>query len=606
MNQAYIMAVGLHREADRLATYVSWCLSRSARVTPIAMAKAGLYCTGKEDTTKCFSCGGRISHEDLTGPVMEIHKRQYPHCDFVNGKDTNNIPLGSVDKRTEESAKKISEYEEPNNKQTNGSGNNGKKKKKKKNKNKRITNDKEDYKRETSNEDDDDKENYSLIYDIENDPKYQEANRVLKSEYKRLLTFIYWPRNAPVMPEDLAKAGFYYAGTEDKVQCFCCSGVLKNWRQGDIPIDEHRYYFPSCDFVRGEDVGNEPMRPTTSKQSVINIGPSDRRRPRDHNKAEFIGRKHSENDTVVGAHAQSESSPGAQKPKHPNFVEEAARLGSYDSWKGCVSQEFLAKAGFFFTGIEDNVRCFHCDGALRNWEPTDEPWIEHARWFPKCQFLLKHRGSAFMKYVADKYPKPCAQNDPQKTDHRNGARSRKTFVAQQVNDFMRTDTAQVVLDMGYSKDMVKSVVRKHVKRNRECYKSTHDLLIAVWDLEKKLSAAGKSSLDDDDDDDDDDADDNTGEKDEQLLGAVGGVSSITIDQYGSSSFESGLSSQKEMLDELEELKQKKTCKICMDSDVCMLFQPCGHLVTCDVCSSQLRQCPFCRTTIRSAVRAYMA
>ncbi|XP_070538725.1 baculoviral IAP repeat-containing protein 7-B-like [Ptychodera flava] len=208
-------------------------------------------------------------------------------------------------------------------------------------------------------------------------------------------------------------------------------------------MNEHRYYFPSCKFARGEEVGNEPMRLTTSKQSENNVGSVERQRPRDPSRVDVIGSKHSERDTGAGAHAQSEYSSQTLPPKHPEFADKAVRLDSYRQWKGSVAPELLAIAGFYFTGIEDNVRCFYCDGTLRNWEPTDEPWIEHARWFPKCQFVLKNRGSAFMKYVADKYPKPCAQNAAQKNVRGKGSMSGKMLAMQQVNDFMRTDTAQV-------------------------------------------------------------------------------------------------------------------------------------------------------------------
>ncbi|KAF5901533.1 lck-interacting transmembrane adapter 1 isoform X1, partial [Clarias magur] len=34
-------------------------------------------------------------------------------------------------------------------------------------------------------------------------------------------------------------------------------------------------------------------------------------------------------------------------------------------------------------GQSDNVKCFFCDGNLRNWEPGDDPWQEHAKWFPR-------------------------------------------------------------------------------------------------------------------------------------------------------------------------------------------------------------------------------
>lgn len=38
-------------------------------------------------------------------------------------------------------------------------------------------------------------------------------------------------------------------------------------------------------------------------------------------------------------------------------------------------------------------------GGLRNWEPGDDAWVEHARWFPKCTFLLQNREADFVKLV---------------------------------------------------------------------------------------------------------------------------------------------------------------------------------------------------------------
>jgi hypothetical protein len=53
----------------------------------------------------------------------------------------------------------------------------------------------------------------------------------------------------------------------------------------------------------------------------------------------------------------------------------------------------------FFLGVEDRVICFHCGGGLRHWEPDDEPWKEHAKWNPKCQYLLMLKGSAFVDSI---------------------------------------------------------------------------------------------------------------------------------------------------------------------------------------------------------------
>lgn len=50
-----------------------------------------------------------------------------------------------------------------------------------------------------------------------------------------------------------------------------------------------------------------------------------------------------------------------------------------------------------FKGNGDQVRCFHCDGGLRLWDPSDEPWMEHARWFNTCGYVTLVKGEQFVK-----------------------------------------------------------------------------------------------------------------------------------------------------------------------------------------------------------------
>lgn len=52
---------------------------------------------------------------------------------------------------------------------------------------------------------------------------------------------------------------------------------------------------------------------------------------------------------------------------------------------------------------DDVVRCHYCDGGLRQWEPGDDPWTEHARWFPFCKYIVKIKGLAFIEEVARHY-----------------------------------------------------------------------------------------------------------------------------------------------------------------------------------------------------------
>jgi len=42
---------------------------------------------------------------------------------------------------------------------------------------------------------------------------------------------------------------------------------------------------------------------------------------------------------------------------------------------------------FSLSGKGDLTRCFHCGGLLCASRTTDEPFTEHARWYPYCVFL---------------------------------------------------------------------------------------------------------------------------------------------------------------------------------------------------------------------------
>lgn len=47
----------------------------------------------------------------------------------------------------------------------------------------------------------------------------------------------------------------------------------------------------------------------------------------------------------------------------------------------------------------DSVKCYCCDGGLKNWEAGDDPWVEHARWFPKCGHIKRSKGQDFVDHV---------------------------------------------------------------------------------------------------------------------------------------------------------------------------------------------------------------
>ena len=82
------------------------------------------------------------------------------------------------------------------------------------------------------------------------------SNAVRKNERpyeninSRCATFKDWPLHHFIKPIDLAKAGFYYTGFSDTVQCYECEIRLKNFELDDIPMLEHCRWSPKCSLVR--------------------------------------------------------------------------------------------------------------------------------------------------------------------------------------------------------------------------------------------------------------------------------------------------------------------------------------------------------------------
>lgn len=149
----------------------------------------------------------------------------------------------------------------------------------------------------------------------------------MRQEVERLQTFQNWPADAAVSSSDLARAGFFFLGSGDKVQCFCCGGVLRYWVDGDCPAAEHKRHFPTCSFILGRSVGNIPLQ-AGSSDSV------------DGQLLSQLQRMTMEDQGTAG------------QAVYPEMEAEDSRLTTFHNWptEASVQPDILARAGFFYTG----------------------------------------------------------------------------------------------------------------------------------------------------------------------------------------------------------------------------------------------------------------
>ncbi|XP_046570869.1 baculoviral IAP repeat-containing protein 2-like isoform X2 [Haliotis rubra] len=216
----------------------------------------------------------------------------------------------------------------------------------------------------------------------------------------------------------------------------------------------------------------------------------------------------------------------------------------------------MVEAGFFYTGHGDSVKCFSCGGALRNWQADDDPWIEHARWFPRCPYLRQQKGDEFVDDIESNFRNAVSGMSVPTTPHReyppSAERHHEEF----------SPMIQAVVESGYSEDFVQRVLL-NLKRIRgpSFLVDVETLMEAVMREQDEAAVSGSTSL----------------------AGATASTSGSHLAP-----------------------EDRIICKICMEREVEVTFQPCGHLVCCEECTHQLRECPVCRRTIRSTVRTYLA
>lgn len=194
---------------------------RVKEVSAERLARAGFYFTGRADQVRCFSCQQTVENWSSADTPVSRHMQASPSCTFLNCVHrTGNAGLSPP--------------------LTNGSA----------------------YDEEAEAMD------FSLRTGEVVDESTYPMMPHMREEDARFRSFgSSWAVSVPVRPKQLAQAGLYYLGEADRVQCFCCGGMLAGWEPGDEPWSEHSRHFPNCFFILGHDVGNVPSTTAASLES---------------------------------------------------------------------------------------------------------------------------------------------------------------------------------------------------------------------------------------------------------------------------------------------------------------------------------------------------
>lgn len=192
-------------------------------------------------------------------------------------------------------------------------------------------------------------------------PTEQLQSLMVDQKFREMSFSVLWPHlnRSALSAERMADAGFYYTGSLDIVKCPYCSIELSNWNVNDDPRRRHAEASP-CEFIQG---------------IALNLS------------AEPVAEREIQNMVTV------------------LFGDLQKRMDSYRNDllpDDCLK---LAEAGFYRIDM-DKYACFYCAGELQNWTylELENPWVEHARYFPDCGFLLEKKSQAFVDNVQTTTP----------------------------------------------------------------------------------------------------------------------------------------------------------------------------------------------------------
>lgn len=510
---------------------------------------------------------------------------------------------------------------------------------------------------------------------------------ILKRECVRLRTFDDRFSADFLSPLALAGAGFFYLGSADQVQCAFCRGVIGDWEVNDDPRREHLRLFPSCPFILGLPVGNvsggEPPTPVPSLLERSGSLPVNSSRGRGFDVSTRFTPQFSDAipDTDLDSHINSELNGlngesleelGITKhraPRYAMYATKDARLKSFNHWPSHLKQTplMMAQAGFFYLGVHDHVKCFHCDGGLRNWEPNDDPWLEHAQWFPHCGYLILVKGEDYIKQVAESAPSPsgamrCSRWNPPPLPLVACPRSAPREVSEEeLCTLLDSVIAQTVLNMGVDVSRVKQAMQYKIRTTGHAFNTVDSLLEAAievqhysehrhaledtnyetveWarsrpstttnttDTTTSNSLSESSSWEDATVPEPIPSSDSLAstlsvrpevsmELVEETVVEAEGTPPVSEETQCPSpkrndeshaSLPSSETNRTQVLEEeIRRLKEARLCKVCLDEDVSVAYIPCGHIVTCVLCAAALDQCPLCRNNIKGTVRVFFS
>ena len=537
---------GMETETNRLASFLEW--PGNAKAHPTLLSRAGFYYTGDglTDEVTCFSCNGTVRNWREGAVPKRVHRARFPECSFIN-HNLSGITHGggyhfaNDPERDELPSISTPAYSQPSifsDLTTDTPPNNPPGRRTTPRKVRTQT--REEARNQLG-------PSYQTVRRYRN---YDERVKSFSDDFGPLTTM-------PQTPVAYANSGFFFCGPDDTVQCAWCYGKLLNWGEHSLPLMEHRKFFPNC-----------PKYGTAKHRGQTGNSNFDREL---FNNAKTFHRR--ENFQDLGTEDLGIVTSRPSDHKYTIYSERVKTFGGWNRPPGHhQSPENMATAGFYLQDLPDKTKCFYCEGSLVCWEPLDDPFTEHALWFPDCGYMKQIRGEEFIKKTQENYTGPKLQ------DRRTSRNSNEKLTSgnqlpinlqEEIDMIMTSPNVTEIEQLGIPTKAIKAAITRKLQAGNGHFNDNESLLEAALKENDKLHQSEPS------------------------------ISALQIDKTHNKDMET-------ILAENTKLKEERICRICMDDTACVVFLPCAHLLSCAKCAPCLQDCPTCRIPIKGTVRTFMS
>ena len=182
-----------------------------------------------------------------------------------------------------------------------------------------------------------------------------------------------------------------------------------------------------------------------------------------------------------------------------------------------VTPEEISQAGLYYLRVRDSVKCWYCNGGLQNWEKFDNPWFEHAKLFPTCEYLLQKKGPECTENISNRFINldrpvinntagPLAANaNQQASRHRPSLQAHKfpaildprehqIQLETRGNEEMQTSSfVPEAKIMGFSDEEIREAFPKHIENHNTTFITFTNLVECIHALQKDKDSSFTTS-----------------------------------------------------------------------------------------------------------------